>query len=59
VYKVVCVLFKAGDQVPVILLLDVVGKALRLEPLQIGLTAVNVGVVFAFTVIVNVAVFAH
>jgi hypothetical protein len=59
VYNVVCVLFKAGDQVPVILFVEVVGKALRLAPLQIGLTALNVGVVFAFTVIVNVAVFAH
>jgi hypothetical protein len=59
VYNVVCVLFKAGDQVPVTLLFEVVGRALRLVPLQIGLTAVNVGVVFAFTVIVIVAVFAH
>jgi hypothetical protein len=39
------VLFKAGDHVPVILLFDVVGSALNEVPLQIGLTAVKVGVI--------------
>jgi hypothetical protein len=59
VYNVVCVLFNAGDQVPGILFVEVVGNALRLAPLQIELTAVKVGVVFAFTVIVNVVFTPH
>ena len=53
------VLFSAGDQVPVMPLLDVVGSAVRVAPEQIGATAVNVGVMFGLTVIVNVAVVAH
>jgi hypothetical protein len=56
---VVAVLFNAGDQVPVIPLLEVVGNADKVAPEQIGATAVNVGVTFGFTVIVNVAVVAH
>ena len=48
-------LSNAGDHVPVTLLVDVVGKAARASPLQIGLTAANVGVTFEFTVIVPVA----
>ena len=52
-------MFKAGDQLPVILLLDVVGSAARVPPEQIGATAVNVGVMFGLTVIVNVVVVAH
>ena len=55
----VCVLFNAGDQVPVIPLVDVVGKADNVAPEQMAFTAVNVGVLFGFTVIVNVAVVAH
>ena len=55
----VCVLFNAGDQVPVIPLVDVVGNADNVAPEQIVFTAVNVGVLFGFTVIVNVAVVAH
>ena len=38
-------LSSAGDQVPVYPLLDNVGKADKASPLQIGATAVNVGVV--------------
>ena len=53
------VLFKAGDQVPVKPLLDVVGKAESEAPEQIGATAVNVGVLFELTVIVKVAAVAH
>ena len=49
----------AGDQVPVILLLEVVGNADKVAPEQIGATAVNVGVIFGLTVIVNVVVVAH
>ena len=56
---VVAVLFKAGDQVPVIPSFDVVGNAFSVAPEQMGATAENVGVTFWFTVIVNVAVVAH
>ena len=42
----VAVLFRAGAHVPVIPLLEVVGKALSVAPEQIGATAVNVGVIF-------------
>jgi len=52
VYVVVAALFKSGDQVPVKLLLDVVGKADKLAPAQIGATCVKVGVTFGFTVMV-------
>lgn len=43
-YVVVAVLFTAGDHVPEIELLDVVGKV-NTSPLQIGAMGVNVGVV--------------
>jgi len=56
---VVAVLFKAGAQVPVMPLLEVVGSAVSVAPEQIGATAVNVGVIFGFTTIVNVVVVAH
>ena len=56
---VVAVLSKAGDQVPVMPLLDVVGNGDKVAPEHIGATAVNVGVVLVFTVIVKVAVVAH
>ena len=55
----VAVLFNAGDHVPVIPLLEVVGKALSVAPLQIAATGVNVGVTFGLTVMVNVVVVAH
>jgi hypothetical protein len=51
----VAVLFKAGAQVPVIPLLEVVGKADKAAPEQIGATAVNVGVVEVFTFTVTVS----
>ena len=41
------------------LLLDVVGSAVNVAPEQIGATAVNAGVMFGLTVIVNVVVVAH
>jgi hypothetical protein len=56
---VVAVLSKAGDQVPVIPLVDVVGNADKVAPEQIGATELKVGVIFGLTVIVNVAVVAH
>ena len=49
----------AGDQVPVILLFEVVGSGANVAPEQIGATAVNVGVTAVLTVIVKVAVVAH
>ena len=52
-------MFSAGAHVPVMPLVDVVGNAVNVAPEQIGATAVNVGVMFGFTVIVNVVVVAH
>ena len=52
-------MFSAGAHVPVMPLLDVVGSADKVAPEQIGPTAVNVGVTFGLTVIVNVVVVAH
>ena len=56
---VVAELLIAGDHVPVMPLLDVVGKADNVAPEQIELTCVNVGVVFGLTVIDIVVVLAH
>jgi hypothetical protein len=56
---VVAKLLNAGDQVPVMALLDVVGKAAKVAPEQIADTLVNVGVTLGLTVIVNVVVLAH
>jgi len=39
--------------------LEVVGRGFSVPPEQMGATAANVGVVFWFTVIVNVVVVAH
>ena len=55
----VAVLFKAGAHVPLIPLLEVVGNAVKVAPEQIGATAVKVGVMFGFTVMVKVVVVAH
>ena len=61
VYVVVAVLFNTGDQLPVIgvALVDDVGSGDNVAPEQIGATALNVGVMFGLTVIVNVVVVAH
>ena len=59
VYKVVAALFTAGDQVPINAFVEVVGKAAIVAPEQTAATCVNVGVVFGFTVIVIVDVFAQ
>ena len=59
VYVVVAVLLSVGAQAPVIPLFEVVGSGDKLAPEHIGATAVNVGVTFGLTVIVNVAVVAH
>ena len=55
----VVVLSKAGDHVPVMPLVEVVGIGVKVVPEQIGATAVNVGVIFGLTVIVKVVVVAH
>ena len=55
----VAVLFKAGDQVPVILLSDVVGNAVNTPPEQIAATGLKVGVTAGLTVMLNVVVDAH
>ena len=52
-------MFSAGDHVPVIPLLEVVGSADKVAPEQIGATAVNAGVILGLTTIVNVVVVAH
>ena len=56
---VVAVLSKAGDQVPVIPLLEVVGNGVNAAPEQIDATGLNVGVTFGVTVTVKVVVVAH
>jgi len=56
---VVAVLSKAGAQVPVMPLSDVVGNGVKVAPEHIGATAVNVGVTFGLIVIVKVVVVAH
>jgi hypothetical protein len=53
------VLLSAGDHEPVMPLFEVVGSADSVAPEQIGATALNVGVTFGLTVIVNVVVVAH
>lgn len=55
----VAILFKAGDQVPVTWLLEVVGNVDKLAPAQMGATAVKAGVTIGLTAIVIVVVFAH
>ncbi|MNT44072.1 hypothetical protein D3C86_1594610 [compost metagenome] len=59
VYVVVAVLFKAGDQVPVIPLLETVGKVAKAVPAQIAGTCVNTGSITGLTVMVIVVVPAH
>ena len=56
---VVAVLSKAGDHVPVIPLLEVVGNGASVAPEHIDATALNVGVTLGVTVMVNVVVVAH
>lgn len=53
-------MFNAGDHVPVIPLVDVVGKADKEAPAQMSATALNVGVAMVvFTAMVRVADVAH
>jgi hypothetical protein len=46
---VVALLFRAGDQLPVILFKEVVGNGLSIPPAQIGGTLLKVGVIFVAT----------
>ena len=52
-YVVVAVLFNAGDQVPLIPLVEVVGNADKEAPEQIAATEAKFGVTFGLTVIVK------
>lgn len=56
---VVVVLFITGLQLPVTPLLEVVGKADKVSPLQLGETWVNVGMTVGFTMICMVCVLEH
>ena len=56
---VVAVLFKTGDQVPVIPLVEVVGNGENVAPEQMAATGLKVGVTFGVTVMVSVVVVAH
>ena len=53
------VLFNAGDQAPIIPLLDVVGKGGIVAPKQTGVIAVKVGFTFGVIVITDVVEAAH
>ena len=55
----VAVLFKAGDHVPMMPLVDIVGNAAKAVPEHIAATGLNVGVVPGVTVMVKVVVVAH
>jgi hypothetical protein len=59
VYIVVAELFIGGDHVPVTALVEVVGKAPKFAPEQIGATCENVGVTIGLTVMVIVLAVAH
>ena len=52
-------LFSAGDHVPLMPLLDLIGNDAKVALLQIGATCVNVGATVGFTIIVIVHVVAH
>jgi hypothetical protein len=56
---VVAVLLNAGDQLPAIPLLEVVGKVDAAAPLHIAGIAVKVGVIWLVITISMVAVVAH
>jgi hypothetical protein len=56
---VVEILVSAGDHVPVIKLVEVVGKAVKVPPEQIAGTAVKLGVTGELTVIIIIAAVAH
>ena len=53
------ILFSAGNQLPAIPLVDVVGNADKFSPWHIGATDVKIGATGESTVKVNVVGFAH
>ena len=55
----VVVLFRAGDQVPVMPFVEVVGNGASGSPEQIAVTGLKVGVTLVFTVMVSVVDVAH
>lgn len=59
VYVVVAVLLMAGDQIPVIPFVEVVGKGAIAVPVQTGGTALKVGVAIGLTLIVRLPLTAH
>ena len=52
-------MFNAGDQIPVMPLVDAVGKADNTAPEQTEATGLKVGVTLGVTVTVSVVVVAH
>ena len=52
-------MFNAGDQVPTIPFVEVVGKADNVAPEHIGETVAKFGITCGLTVIFNVCVVAH
>ena len=52
-------MFSAGDQVPVIPLLEVVGRGFKVPPVHMADTASKVGVTGVLIVMLSVAVVAH
>lgn len=58
-YVVVLALFKAGDHVPEIPLLEIVGNGAKVSPEQIGAMALKTGVAGGLTITVKVWVDAH
>ena len=52
-------MFNAGDQLPGMLLSEVVGKVANAPPEQIAATGLKVGVTAGLTVMVNVVVDEH
>lgn len=56
---VVAVLFKAGDQVPVIPFCEVSGNGFKVLPVQMEGTCAKVGITLGFTTMVMVVPNAH
>ena len=59
VYIFVCVLSKAGDQLPVMPFFEVIGSGFNPSPAQIAETASKVGVTNVFTMMFIVVLEAH
>jgi hypothetical protein len=56
---VVIILLIAGDQIPVIPLLEIIGKGANVAPEQIGATVVNIGRIFGLTIMVRLTGTEH